>query len=127
MPGQANTSKERIGAFLREMDMGVVPRGSVLVVESLDRISRQHPLDAPNQFQALLKVGIDIVTMTDRRLHSCTLVRDQPLLLMGSLMVMSRSNEESETKSRRIQDAFANKRKKLALDPSTPLTSRGPK
>ncbi|WP_159349967.1 recombinase family protein [Roseomonas harenae] len=122
-----HVSKGAFGAFLREVEGGRVPRGSVLIVESLDRISRAHPLDALTQFQALLKAGIEIVTLTDRRLYSWETVRDQPLLLMGSLMVMSRANEESETKSRRICDAWANKRAKLSDNRDKPLTSRGPK
>ena len=48
------------GAFLAEAQAGAFPRGSVLVVEALDRFSREEPLEAASTLKAICKAGIDI-------------------------------------------------------------------
>src|SRR6516162_1889468 len=42
----ANRDVGNLGAFLRAVEDGTVPRGSWLLVESLDRLSRETPADA---------------------------------------------------------------------------------
>ncbi|WP_120009091.1 recombinase family protein [Teichococcus vastitatis] len=118
--------KGAFGGFLREIEAGRVPRGSILIVESLDRLSRAHPLDAQAQFHVLLKAGIEIVTLTDRRHYTWESVAAEPTLLLGSIMVMMRAHEESVTKAGRISDAWANKRAKLATSRDKPFTLKAP-
>ncbi|MCU0792982.1 MAG: recombinase family protein [Opitutaceae bacterium] len=42
----ANAQSGKLAEFLEAVEKGVVPRGSFLLVESLDRLSRQNPYDA---------------------------------------------------------------------------------
>src|SRR5262245_50345528 len=46
-----------LAAFLEMIELGRVPKGSVLLVESLDRLSRQQVDDAFVLFQRILSAG----------------------------------------------------------------------
>lgn len=62
----ANTRDDSaLGAFLKAVHMGDVPQGSVLIVESLDRLSRDRILAAQNVLTSLLLAGVRIVTLPE--------------------------------------------------------------
>ena len=113
--------KGALGAFLEAVRGGVVPKGSVLLVESLDRLSRAEIVPQMNLFLELITAGITIVTLADRKSYSATSINEQMHDLMYSLMIMSRGHEESATKSRRLKAAWAAKRKSGGF-----YTSRAP-
>lgn len=115
-----NITDGALGKFLQAVNIGKVERGSYLLVESLDRLSRQNPFEAFDLFSKIIKAGINIVTLTDNRVYSSA-----PDLgdLITSLVTMSRAHEESHTKSVRGRAAWANKRTKAK---EQPLTARCP-
>src|ERR1700739_3092496 len=47
-----------LGRFLARVKAGEIERGSVLVVEAFDRMSRQTPREAQEQFLSLINAGI---------------------------------------------------------------------
>ncbi|WP_296014050.1 recombinase family protein [uncultured Agrobacterium sp.] len=100
-----------LGRFLAMVENGEVPRGSYLLIESLDRLSREAVPDALTLFMAIINAGITIATLgEDRQVYSrYTLNGDWTKLIIG-LAVMSRGHEESQTKSERVR--AANKRKR---------------
>src|SRR5437016_3102212 len=53
-------TKGDLGRFEQLVKEGVIPRGTVLVVEALDRLSRQRPDKALALISSLLEAGIDI-------------------------------------------------------------------
>jgi DNA invertase Pin-like site-specific DNA recombinase len=107
----ANTRDDTaLGAFLRAVNAGDVPVGSVLIVESLDRLSRDRILAAQNVMTSLLLAGVTVVTLGDRREYSAESVNANPIDLIASLLVLMRANEESETKSKRLRAVWAHKR-----------------
>ncbi|MFD2263467.1 recombinase family protein [Lacibacterium aquatile] len=112
-----------LGIFLAKVKAGEIARGSVLVVESLDRLSRQAPLDALPIFTALLNSGISIVTGADGQHFTRESINKDSFLLFGSIMVMARAHEESKTKSKRLAAAWTEKRKKAQehLEPMTKI------
>ena len=59
-------AKGALGRFLDHVKEGRVPSGSVLIVESLDRLSREQVLDAFDLFRDIIRNGIKIVTLTDK-------------------------------------------------------------
>src|SRR5574343_835351 len=63
----ANVEKGRLGAFIKAIDEGLVAKGSYLLVESLDRLSRAEVMDAMEVFLAIVNREIVIVTMLDGR------------------------------------------------------------
>ena len=58
-------AKGTLGEFLRLVEAGKIPDGSVLIVENLDRLSREQVLDALNQFTSIIQAGIKLVTLQD--------------------------------------------------------------
>ncbi|WP_296814781.1 recombinase family protein [Brevundimonas sp.] len=109
----ANTRGDAaLGAFLSAVHGGVVPRGSYLLVENLDRLSRDTLLFAQNTLTGLLMAGITVVTMGDGREYSEESVAANPTDLLLSLLVFMRANEESATKAKRLRAAWENKRRR---------------
>lgn len=91
-----------LGVSLRAVEDSQVPAGSVLIVEGLDRLSRAEPPQAPAQ---LVNAGITVVTVSDGREYNSERLKAQPMDLVYSLLVMVRTHEESDTKSKRVKAA----------------------
>jgi len=106
----ANVSDGALGQFLQAVRDGKVQRGSILIIESLDRLSRQKPSKALGLFSEIINSGVDIVTLSDGRTYTTeTDLGD----LIFSLVDMSRAHEESRTKSYRLGASWSNKRKNI--------------
>ncbi len=93
--------KGALGQFIREVDKGRVERGSILIVESLDRLSRELPLAAQSQFNELISKGITIITANDRQVYNNDTLANDPSKLFISIAIMIRAHEESLTKQKR--------------------------
>ena len=98
-----NVRSGALGNFLRAIDDGLVPEGSFLLVENLDRVSRASPWDAMMIFKNIIDAGVTIVTLQDERTWNREELREEPFRIIESLLVMTRANQESETKSRRLK------------------------
>jgi DNA invertase Pin-like site-specific DNA recombinase len=122
-----NAETGKFGEFLRAAEAGELPKDSVLLVENLDRVSRQAPRKALRQFLEVLELGIGVVTLTDGQLYSATSVDDDTtgMKLFASLMVMIRANNESRVKGERVAAAWAKKRER-ARENSLALSDRIP-
>ncbi|MGG5890389.1 recombinase family protein [Falsiroseomonas sp. HC035] len=118
-----NANQGALAAFLRAVQDGIVENGSFLLVENLDRLSRQAPWEAMGVFQTIINFGITIVTVQDEKVYSRESLVEQPFKIFESLLVMIRANEESATKGRRLREAWKAKR---AAASSEPMTSRVP-
>ncbi len=114
-----------LGSFLDAVRDGRVEEGSTLIVESLDRLSRQAILDALAQFTGIISAGVRIVTLSDGAEYTRESVNGDFGRLIISLTIMSRAHEESATKGARLSAAWNNKRTK-AREEGRPLTARAP-
>lgn len=111
------------GRFLKCVDDGTIPAGSYLIVESLDRLSREEVKEALPRFLDLLKKGICIYTSIDKHLYT----KDYNLTdLMMSVLSMYRAHEESSTKGKRVADAWREKRGLARSDKKVPLGAACP-
>ena len=99
---QRHVKSGALGAFLAAVDAGKVPHGSVLIVEGLDRLSRAEPIQAQAQLAQIVNAGITVVTASDGKAYSRERLKDNPMDLVYSLLVMIRAHEESDTKSKRV-------------------------
>lgn len=117
--------KGDLARFLASVQNGTIPRGSYLLVENLDRLSREDVETAMTQFLGLTKAGIIIVTLSDGREHSSQTLRDNPHDLFISLMVMIRANEENRTKGGRVRNRHSIN-KELARSTGRVWTKKGP-
>ncbi|QPG58293.2 recombinase family protein [Shewanella eurypsychrophilus] len=100
-----------LGRFIEMAEKGEVDRGSYLLVESHDRLSRQDPDQAMFQFLRLLAAGVIIVTLADNQVYR---KGGEAMSLMQSLMVMGRANDESKAKSMRASAAWERNRLEAA-------------
>ncbi len=105
----ANSKAGALGAFLQQVDDGRIPLGSILLVESLDRISREDVTDALQLFIAIVKKGIKVVTLSDGHEYDESNINNAGQL-MYSLTIFSRANEESAIKSIRVKDVWNRRR-----------------
>jgi DNA invertase Pin-like site-specific DNA recombinase len=123
----ANATSGNFAEFLQAAKSEELPKGSVLLVENLDRVSRQSPRKALARFLDLIDLGIGVVTLTDNELFTAeTLDGDASgMKLFGSLMVMIRANNESRLKGERVAAAWSRKRV-AAREKSVPLSDRIP-
>lgn len=102
-----NAAEGRLKTFLDAIDTGHVEAGSFLLVESLDRISRNDVDEALELLMSIVRRGISVVTLFDKRVYSKSTIRnDQGVSLIVSILQMSRANEESAIKSSRIRAAW---------------------
>jgi len=107
--GVAQT-KGSLGVFIRLVEDGKIEKGSFLLVESLDRLSRQTPRQALNQLNTLADEGIVLVTLSDGKTYTKeSLDGDGGMSLIFAIMLMARAHEESATKGLRISAAWNNK------------------
>jgi DNA invertase Pin-like site-specific DNA recombinase len=104
----ANVTGGALGRFLAAVRDGQIEPGSYLLVESLDRITRQKLLQAQALFLQIVNSGINIVTLADGHLYRAGSNDLGDFII--SLVSMARANEESELKSQRCAAAWSNKR-----------------
>lgn len=108
-----NATEGALADFIHHVDTGKIPSGSYLLIESLDRFSRANPMVAVNMFTSLLLKGIVVITGIDNQIYRETKVNNDTLQqLMYSVMLFSRANDESETKSHRTIASALNKIKR---------------
>jgi len=103
-----NISSGALGAFIQALKDKDIEKGSYLLVESLDRLSRQDVLTALRQFLEILDYGIKIVTLINNTIYDAENIDAQQLII--SIIIMGRSHEESYTKSKRLLAAWTRKR-----------------
>lgn len=111
-----------LGRFLKYVEDGVIEPGSYLLVESLDRLSREKVRDALPRFLDLLARGINVYTSADKRLYTKDF---NEIDLILSIVSMSRAHEESSLKGMRVAKAWRNKQD-LARTAKKPLGAACP-
>ncbi|TGR01283.1 recombinase family protein [Mesorhizobium sp. M4B.F.Ca.ET.190.01.1.1] len=104
-----NLSSGALGKFLDAVKAGRIPRGSYLLVESFDRLSRQKLNASVSLFFDITSNGINLVTLSDNQLYKAGEAEFAQLIM--SIVVMARANEESEMKSQRLSAAWDAKRR----------------
>ena len=119
----AHKTKGHLGRFLEKVERGQIPPGSTLVIENVDRLSREPIMDALSTVSDLLKKGISIQTLSPREHY------DQKSLNGGMIYAligqMQRAHDESKRKSERIT-AARDQARKLARQEGKIVTSQCP-
>ena len=104
-----NLKDGALGGFLAALKLKKVKTGSVLIVENLDRLSREETLSAVNLLYEIVNAGVDVYTLSDTKLWTKASTQNAQDLIY-SVMVFSRSHEESALKGRRVRAALDKKR-----------------
>jgi DNA invertase Pin-like site-specific DNA recombinase len=117
-----NPDRNALAAFLELVNRGRVPKGSYLVIENLDRLSREHVQPALLLVLNLLQAGVRIVQLKPTEMVFDETSEMMPLMM--ALMELSRGNSESRMKSDRLAAAWRSK--KQAAVERKPQTSLAP-
>ena len=96
--------------MLDRVENGEIGQGDYIIVESIDRLTRQKLTDSVDLIQSILKKGVRLHTVFDDKTYSY----DDPsrdletLILVG--VIAKRAHEESDTKSKRLKSSWLKKR-----------------
>ncbi|WP_320337934.1 recombinase family protein [Citrobacter youngae] len=104
-----NALRGALSDFLDAIEHGFIKKGTVLLVESLDRLSREKIGDSTERLRHILKAGVEVVTLSDR-MHYNEESLDDPYVLIKAILIAQRANEESEIKSKRMRSVWQKKR-----------------
>jgi DNA invertase Pin-like site-specific DNA recombinase len=102
-----------LGEFLRAIREDAVKPGSVLIVESLDRISRQGIDEGYDLIKHILKSGVRIVTLSPEREFDQDATRSLSKGALEIQLILERAAEESERKGERVAAARRQERERL--------------
>lgn len=121
-----NMTDGNLGKFFDLVVQGAIDDGSFLLIENLDRFSRDVAWKAVHDLTTLVRNGIVVVTLTDNQVFSEATLSTEggSFKLMQSVIGFMRANDESEQKSKRIAKAWRHKMK-LVTD-GVQLTKRVP-
>ena len=97
-----NAHEGKLSEFIKQIGVKV-PVGSWLVVENLDRISRDDAWTALDIFKSILSKGIVVVTGMDEKVYKYADVKNNPTDLIISLLMFTRAHDESLTKKNRVE------------------------
>lgn len=114
-----------LGLFISAIDEGLVVAGAFLLVENLDRLSRQEPLKALNLLQSIVNKGVTVVTLSDGIEYTEKSLSSNITYLLISLTTMYRAHQESSVKSERIGAAWK-KKKRFDAHTGKPITAMAP-
>jgi len=104
-----NATEGALSVFLNSARAGMIPRGSILLVESLDRLSRSAIPEAITLLTSIVKAGVRVVSMIDNKEWNEQTIQDSMNFMM-SVLLFSRAHEESATKAKRVRAAVLKKR-----------------
>lgn len=91
--------KGALGVFLKLVEEEKVQQGSVLIVESLDRLSREQPFKAQATMYEIIEAGITIITAKDSNVFNKESIAKNPVQTMIlSILESIRAHSESLTK-----------------------------
>jgi DNA invertase Pin-like site-specific DNA recombinase len=101
-----NVSEGALFAFLEECKSGRVAKGSVLLLESLDRLSRDVVRKAARTLEDICAEGVDVVDLSDGgRRYSLETLDSDPIQFIVMTLHFLRSNQESVMKGQRVRAA----------------------
>jgi DNA invertase Pin-like site-specific DNA recombinase len=108
--------------LLDDVRANKIPSGSCLIVENLDRLSRQDINESMDILRTFMRAGIDVHTISDNRIYAAKEFGFVDHILSGVQSYLS--NLESTKKQERVRQAWANKR---ANAKTTIVTAAAPK
>ena len=103
-----------LARFLDLLETGRIEPGSYLVVESLDRLSRQNVEVSFDLLRRIISKGVSVATLRPEQMIYSPGSFESITPLLFALTGMMRSHEESKTKSERVGKAWKQKKIRAA-------------
>lgn len=92
-----------LGRFLQLAEDGALGSAPVLLIEAIDRVSRQEPLDAiEGVVIRLVRAGVEIVDLEDGQCYSVESLNADPMCLLKLALKAQAAHEYSKRLSRRL-------------------------
>lgn len=107
----ANAETGALAGLLAMVRTGKLEPGSILLIEAMDRLTRQGLDEAIPLFIELLKGGIELVTLQDNQRYNKASLKNLAKFITA-IILLSGGNLESEMKSERVRDAYESNRKR---------------
>lgn len=101
----ANVETGALAELQRQLHSGEIERGTILIVEALDRITRQALPKAITLLMNLANSGLTVVTLSDGKVWDEETMNDLGSFMM-SVVTLYRGHQESEFKSTRLRKTF---------------------
>jgi DNA invertase Pin-like site-specific DNA recombinase len=117
-----NVETGALSGFLDAVKRGRVPKGAVLIVENLDRLTRDEIGKALSLFISILDAGVHIVTLRPEVEYTKQSINDIATIMQAVLQLFL-GHEESAKKSGRLTEAWDAKRAEMK---KRKLTSKCP-
>ena len=115
---------EKLGALLKAVKEGRIPAGYIMIIEALDRLTRQEIDIALALIMDILRSGLEIyVDRSGRHLTKESL--KSPIDLIVAIVELAAGNEYSAKLGQRVSDAWVVKKQRLAED-GKPYRYRAP-
>ena len=121
----ANRKRGALSILLAEIRAGKIPSGSYLVIENIDRLTREHPLDSIEIVKQILAAGVRIVILRTKVEYTEESLRGDQGQLLGLVLELGRACGESDRKSDLISKAWLKKRK-MAAETKEPIGNFAP-
>ena len=102
-----NVDKGQLGVFLKAVDSGLIASDSTLLVEHLDRVTREKPTQAHELFIGIVNRGLTLITLNDGQIYNEATINGDLSKLFIAVIKLAGANEENEKRSMRIREAFA--------------------
>jgi DNA invertase Pin-like site-specific DNA recombinase len=118
-----NPDRHALAGFVALVKDGRIARGSYLIVENLDRLSREDVVPALSLLLDLIQSRIRVVQLLP--VETVFDAKSNPMQLMMAIMELSRGHSESAMKSERVGRAWQDK-KRRAAENGEPVTARAP-
>jgi DNA invertase Pin-like site-specific DNA recombinase len=121
--GKHRDDKFALGQFLKLAQRGRIPRGSYLIIENLDRLSREDERTALRLWMDILDAGVNIVQLVPETIFRHE--KSDMVDIMRAIIELSRGHSESRMKSERLTAAWS-ERKRRARESGETLTQNLP-
>lgn len=108
-----NVEKGALAAFIEAVKAEKVQKGSYLIIEQFDRLSRADVDVALTLLLHLVRSGIKVVTLADEKVWDREAVKDMTNLILA-IVYMSRANNESAAKAKRLSEVWTQKKQQAA-------------
>lgn len=96
-----------LGLFIEKVNNKVIQTPCALVIEALDRLSRQKPMDSIRLLWNIVEMGVEVHTTTTDRVYTAGMGMSE---MMDSMLHLFAAHQESKKKSDRHLENWEEKR-----------------
>jgi DNA invertase Pin-like site-specific DNA recombinase len=107
-----NLNGGNLGRFAQQVFSGEIEPGSVLVVENLDRISREEPRKAQRWIEDITDTGLRIATVHGNKIYDRDSLRSESSIgeIFEIILAAKLAKKHSDTISSRVKGAWVRRR-----------------